>query len=77
MTSQTTTAPATPIELTQAIADARDAAYIALTRADLLVDRFPDDPQMMRMYEAAYKTAKLADAALAVKTRTVSYYTKP
>lgn len=77
MTDQTGFTPATPIELTQAIADARDAAYVALTRADALVDRFPDDPQMKRMYEAAYKAAKLADSALAVKNHTVSYYTKP
>jgi len=77
MTNETQTTPATPIELTQAIADARDAANIALTRADALVDRFPDDPQMKRMYEAAYKAAKLADSALAVKNHTVSYYTKP
>lgn len=72
MATQTTT----PLELTQAIADARDAANIALARADALVDRFPGDAQIQRMFEAAKEAAKLADIALDVKSRTTSYYTK-
>ena len=66
-----TTKTATQMELTQAISAARDAALIALTRADALVDRFPDDAQIQRMFEAAKATAQLADAALAVKILTI------
>ena len=61
---------ATPIELTRAIADARDASLVALVRADALADRFPDDAQIQKMFEAAKNAAKLAVEALNVKTRT-------
>jgi len=70
------TKTATPIELTQAISDARDAALTALVRASALVDRFPDDAQIQKMFEAAKAAANLADTALDVKNRTTSYYTK-
>jgi hypothetical protein len=73
MTDQT----ATPIELTHAISDARDAALTALVRASALVDRFPDDAQKQKMFEAAKAAADLADAALAVKNRIILYSTKP